>query len=353
MDESEHVALTSELETTHGKRDTERDDVSDSNELIGTPRDAISVSQYLMVSDSKKGDLAARGPSISRAASKTHIETSAVSTSSLRAKSGTWAKLDREDEAVSAPKRREASRGQDSQTGANPEASGAYSLDTNTSLKSTSGRPQAAKKTARELWKRAIAVANQVSVLTRFRTLRDHRALEISRDQLVDIKRIGEGAFAVVERCTWLPSKRVVAIKRLKPHVVSQNGGEEMLKEIALLKKLRNRNIVEFVGFGSWDTSSPEAEIKSVFMVEEFVDGGTLKALLAHQMKSIKDLYKLQDAVRWLMQIASGLAYLHQCQPMVIHRDLKLENILLQGKEVTTQSAKIAGKKSSCVPLPR
>ena len=82
-------------------------------------------------------------------------------------------------------------------------------------------------------------------------------------------------------------------------------------------------------------------------MVEEFVDGGTLKALVGCQMKSFKDLYKLQDAVRWLTQIASGLAYLHQCQPKVIHRDLKLENILLQGTEVGTQCAKIAGENNN------
>ena len=95
-----------------------------------------------------------------------------------------------------------------------------------------------------------------------------------------------------------MPSKRSVAVKRLKPHVVSKSGGEQMLAEIALLRKLRHRNIIEFIGFGSWDTSTPQAEITSVFMVEEFVDGGTLKALVSRQMKAIHDLYKIQDAGR-------------------------------------------------------
>ena len=217
-----------------------------------SPRgDAISVSQYLMqASESKKG-LAARAPS--QTASRTHIEPSPISNTSLRAKSGTWAKLDADDGRVV----------NDSQTHASKpkEQAPTTSLDPIVTLsgrpQTLSGRPQAPKrKTARELWKRAIAVANQVAVLARFRTLRDHDALEITRQQLVEKHRIGEGAFAVVDRYTLMPSSRVVAVKRLKPHVVSKSGGEEMLKEIALLRKLRHRNIVEFVGFGSWDTRS-------------------------------------------------------------------------------------------------
>lgn len=32
------------------------------------------------------------------------------------------------------------------------------------------------------------------------------------------------------------------------------------------------------------------------------------------------------------VQVATGLAYLHACNPIVVHRDLKLENLLLKGK---------------------
>lgn len=64
--------------------------------------------------------------------------------------------------------------------------------------------------------------------------------------------------------------------------------------------------------------------------VEECVDGGSLKNWVAKSMRG-KRLYKLRDGVRWLMQMAQALQYLHECLPMVIHRDLKLDNILLQG----------------------
>jgi len=43
-------------------------------------------------------------------------------------------------------------------------------------------------------------------------------------------------------------------------------------------------------------------------------------------------LYSDADAIDICLQIARGLAYMHGSRPMVIHRDLKLENILLAGE---------------------
>ncbi|GIM13454.1 hypothetical protein Vretimale_16560, partial [Volvox reticuliferus] len=73
------------------------------------------------------------------------------------------------------------------------------------------------------------------------------------------------------------------------------------------------------------------------------MDGGTLKRLISRQMIDVsRQLYSYMDAFRWALQIAEGLEYLHNAQPVVIHRDLKLENILIKGGDLHTADVKIA-----------
>lgn len=198
--------------------------------------------------------------------------------------------------------------------------------------------------TNREILQRATAsILITLSVSKQFRTLRDFSQVEIKKNDLRLIKRIGEGAFGLVEKCLYVPQNRNVAVKRLKPAVRKSKADiADMLKEIAVLRKLHNKHIIEFIGCGSWDTTSPATVEETLFLVEEFVDGGTLKHLVSKQMKTDTPLYRMQDALRWMIEMAQGLKYLHQCQPMVIHRDLKLENILLQGTDPSTLTTKIA-----------
>lgn len=66
-----------------------------------------------------------------------------------------------------------------------------------------------------------------------------------------------------------------------------------------------------------------------------------------HQMfpsnsSEVEAAYSWKDAFRWLQQIAAALKYLHGLRPMVVHRDLKLENLLLTGSNPGTADAKLA-----------
>ncbi|GAX74900.1 hypothetical protein CEUSTIGMA_g2346.t1 [Chlamydomonas eustigma] len=199
------------------------------------------------------------------------------------------------------------------------------------------------KTRGRELWDIVVKkVLKSLGVSRQFRTLRDREDVEIRRRDLQQIGMLGQGAFAFVEKCIYLPQKRVVAVKRLRPDVMKNSEDlKDLMKEIALIRKLRHKNIIEYIGCGSWDTSSEAAVKSSVFLVEEFVNGGTLMKIVCRQMETDKELYRIEDAVRWLIGIAGGLKYLHQCQPMVIHRDLKLENIMLQGTDPHSSTAKL------------
>lgn len=112
--------------------------------------------------------------------------------------------------------------------------------------------------------------------------------------------------------------------------------------QVALLRKLKHRHVVDYIGIGSVDRSSDQSTRSTMFLVSELMDGGTLKKLVMKQLvQPHKELYLHSDALRWAVHIGEALAYLHSAIPKVIHRDLKLENVLLCGSGTFTE-AKLA-----------
>ncbi len=63
-----------------------------------------------------------------------------------------------------------------------------------------------------------------------------------------------------------------------------------------------------------------------------------------------KGVYTSGEALGWMMDVAAGMQYLHSAaegKPMIIHRDLKLENIMLANKADGTGKA-LAGWLAVC-----
>lgn len=84
------------------------------------------------------------------------------------------------------------------------------------------------------------------------------------------------------------------------------------------------------------DTADRSTGLPSkLYMVLEHMGGGTLADLVQRQMLTPQyKIYSTNDALRWSIQIASALAYLHGSKPMLIHRDLKPDNIMLTKDQV-------------------
>lgn len=118
---------------------------------------------------------------------------------------------------------------------------------------------------------------------------------------------ITKGTFRVA---SWRGIK--VAVKTLGEEVFTD---EEKVKafrdELALLQKIRHPNVVQFLG--AVTQSSP------MIIVTEYLPKGDLRAYL-----KLKGTLKLKLAVKFALDIARGMNYLHEHKPeAIIHRDLE------------------------------
>ncbi len=110
------------------------------------------------------------------------------------------------------------------------------------------------------------------------------------------------------------PHQRKVAIKFLNS---SQDGSltKRFQREAQQLARLQHPNIVAFLDSGYFQ--------KQNYIVMEYVDGGSLRSLLAEQEAPLT----LQQALELFAGVADGLEYIHS--QGLVHRDLKPDNILL------------------------
>ncbi|MED6131072.1 hypothetical protein PIB30_006691 [Stylosanthes scabra] len=131
-------------------------------------------------------------------------------------------------------------------------------------------------------------------------------------------KKIGSGGFGVVYYGKLKDGKEI-AVKVLTNN--SYQGKREFSNEVTLLSRIHHRNLVQLLGYCREEDSS--------MLVYEFMHNGTLKEHLygplsrGRSINWIKRLEVAEDA-------AKGIEYLHTgCVPVVIHRDVKSSNILL------------------------
>lgn len=126
-----------------------------------------------------------------------------------------------------------------------------------------------------------------------------------------------------------------MAVKRLKREMMGDALEiKHFIAECATLRKLDHPNLVHCHGVGSFDQRSPEAELRSMYLVQEYCAAGSLRSLLIKQDASLWRIYSYAQGVDICIGVASGLAYLHTLSPeKLVHRDIKLGNILLVASE--------------------
>lgn len=127
---------------------------------------------------------------------------------------------------------------------------------------------------------------------------------------------LGEGGFGCVFKGT-LGDGKVVAVKQLKDG--GGQGEREFQAEVEIISRVHHRHLVSLVGYCIHGDQR--------LLVYEYVPNKTLELHLHGGNRPALDW---QHRWRIALGSAKGLAYLHEdCDPKIIHRDIKAANILL------------------------
>ncbi|KAK1305712.1 Serine/threonine-protein kinase WNK1 [Acorus calamus] len=135
---------------------------------------------------------------------------------------------------------------------------------------------------------------------------------------------LGKGASKIVYRAFDEYEGIEVAWNQVKLYdfLQSPEDLERLYCEIHLLKTLKHKNIMKF--YTSWvDTSN-----RNINFVTEMFTSGTLR-----QYRQKHKRVNIRAVKHWCRQILMGLLYLHSHDPPVIHRDLKCDNIFINGNQ--------------------
>lgn len=135
---------------------------------------------------------------------------------------------------------------------------------------------------------------------------------------------LGRGAFKKVYRAFDELEGIEVAWNQIKVADLLCNSEnlERLCSEVHLLKTLKHKNIIKF--YNSW----VDTENKHINFITEIFTSGTLR-----QYRKKHKHVDLRALKKWSRQILEGLSYLHSHDPPVIHRDLKCDNIFVNGNQ--------------------
>jgi len=126
---------------------------------------------------------------------------------------------------------------------------------------------------------------------------------------------IGNGSYGEVYRAQL--HGKIVAVKKLHVRNLKAEQVDAFCKEASLMCQLKHPNIVGFIG--------AVTEPSNLAIITQFCERGSLADLLLDPKKDMNFKLKMKFAI----DSAKGMIYLHNSNPVILHRDLKSDNLLV------------------------
>ncbi|CAM8991447.1 unnamed protein product [Rhodiola kirilowii] len=137
---------------------------------------------------------------------------------------------------------------------------------------------------------------------------------------------VGKGGFGSVYKAE-LPTGHTVAVKRL--HIsdssasIPSTSQQSFQNEIRTLTEVRHRSIIKLHGFCSKNGT--------MYLVYEYIEKGSLGKVLYGENAKMELGWSTR--VRIVRGLAHAIAYLHHdCIPPIVHRDISINNVLLESE---------------------
>jgi hypothetical protein len=131
------------------------------------------------------------------------------------------------------------------------------------------------------------------------------------------IETIGSGSFGEVYAAKL--RGQIVAVKKLNARGMKAEHVDAFCNEASLMCQLKHPNLVRFVG------AIPQPP--DLCIITEYCARGSLcDILLDHTIP-----LTFGDKLKMSLEAAAGMTYMHKSNPVILHRDLKSDNLLVTG----------------------
>ncbi|GAB4823146.1 hypothetical protein N2152v2_010192 [Parachlorella kessleri] len=142
---------------------------------------------------------------------------------------------------------------------------------------------------------------------------------------------LGRGAFKTVYKAFDTQEGTEVAWNQVRVSELvncrdSKEERDRLFAEIRVLKQLKHKNIMTI--YDSW----LDSKTMSINFITELFTSGNLRQYRKRHKHIDGEVLK-----RWAWQVLCGLVYLHGHTPPIIHRDIKCDNIFINGSDGTVK----------------